>query len=616
MYLSDLIKRRVKTLFDIDIDPLIEIPIDEKFGDYATNVAMQLTKILKKNPQEIGKEIICGLEDPLIEKIELVNPGFINFFLNKSKFAEVVLGKYIRSDFFEKPLIENANAYKVIVEHTSVNPNKSMHVGHLRNVILGDATVRLMKRAGYKVEVQNYIDDTGLQVADTTNAYLNLGKKFNPQEQEFDDFCWDIYSTIYKLYESNPELLEKRKQITHSIEHGIDDISKIASDIVEKILECHLKQLQDFGVSYDLLVYESDIMKFDLWGNAFEELKKSPKFVLETEGKNKDCWVLKYEGDGGDKIFVRSDGTKVYTAKDVAYHLWKFGLLKTDFKYTKKEFPGINYELHQTSTQGVDNNKFGKAQKIINIIDDRQVYPQEMVKISLKELGYEKQAENYNHVAYGVVSLSRETAEKLGVDVSGGSASYSMSGRKGIGVKSKDLIKLMVQKITEEKLENNSKNIDPTKIANGAIKLYMLRNHYASPVFFDYKEALSIEGFTGPYLQYTYARSRSILRKAGDNFSKEKLSPEHELDESEYRLIKTMYQWEDLIKSTTKNFSFSYITEYLFRLSSDFNSFYHTSSVLGSTVGIKNFRLGLVEAYSKIQKDGLSILGIEAMEEM
>ncbi len=617
IYLTDLIKITIKSKFGEDINPSLEIPLEEKFGDFSTNAAMQLTKIFHKNPMEIGEEIINAISDPLIEKIEVIKPGFINFFINKKKFAEITLQKYSNEDFFKQPLDPKNKDIKVIVEHTSVNPNKSMHVGHLRNVVLGDATVRLMKRAGYKVEVQNYIDDTGLQVADTTNAILNLGKIYDPQKQEFDDFCWEVYSEIYALYDARPDLSEKRKEITHSIEEGTNEISKKASEVVEKILECHLKQLQDFGITYDLLVYESDVIKFKLWETAFEKLKKSEHFVLETEGKNKDCWVLKYDGDGGDKVFVRADGTKLYTAKDVAYHLWKFGLIDLNFLYKQKKLEALNYDLWQTSVDGKTNEKFGKANKIINIIDERQSYPQEMVKLALKVLGYEQQAENYNHIAYGLVTLSKDTAEKLGVDVSDGSSSYSMSGRKGIGVKTKDLIRLMTEKIKEEKLKDNSKNVDPQKIANGAIKLYMLKNHYSSPVYFDYSDALSIEGFTGPYLQYSYARAKSILRKAEDIKSKFKVfNPHHELDENEFKLIKTIYEWEDVLKSAEKSFAFSYVAEYLFKLSSEFNSFYHTSNVLNSEENTKLFRLALVEAFSNILKDGLQILGVETLEIM
>lgn len=610
--IADQIKRIVSEEYGVEIEPKVDIPVDRKFGDYTTNVAMQITKIVKKSSLDIAKNISEKFKLNIVENVNVVSPGFINFELSKKEFTKIVFDKYLSENFYSRPLSNLSQ--KVLVEHTSVNPNKAMHVGHLRNVFLGDSISRLLKRYGYKVEVENYIDDTGLQVADTTAAVMYLGKQFDPSEQEFDDYAWDIYTEINKKFDTDPELAEKRKGVLKGIEEKGSDINKKAEDVVEKILECHLSQLADMGIEYDLLVYESDIIHSDLWDVVFEKLKKSPNFILETEGKNKGCWVLKYSGDGGDKIFVRSDGTKVYTAKDTAHHMWKYGLVKSNFSFIRKIIPNVNYEIWRSAVNTEDHDEFGHVDKVVNVIDERQSYPQEMVKLALKQLGYEKQSENYEHIAYGVVSLSRNTANQLGIDTSDNAQSYAMSGRKGIGIKSKDLLKLLITKIKEEKLQDKD-HIDAHSIALAALKFYMLKNHPKSSVLLDLDEALNIEGYTGPYLQYSYARAKKILTKGGQ--SAEFNDVNFEITEHEYALIQKIAEWEDLLNEVSNSLSISYITEYLYQIASLFSTFYQNQSVLkAESEDQKNFRLKLVQLFVNVLEDGLKILGIPVIEEM
>ncbi len=613
VYLSTKLSTVIASVFKLKYEVDVTIPQLIEHGDYSTNIAMTLSKELKRSPIDIATELKPHLEQiDFVEKVEIVNPGFTNIFINEKFLVSSILSKVVKDNIIE-PL------GKVIVEHTSVNPNKAMHVGHLRNAILGDSIARLLRRVGYEVEVQNYIDDTGLQVADTTNAVLNLGIPYSETSQDFDDYCWDIYSKINVEYENpDSELLVKRKMISKEIEEGVGETSDISKGIVEKLVNAHVSQLLGLGIQYDLLVYESSVVRSNLWEIVFKELKSSPNFILETEGKNAGCWVLKNNGDGGDKVYVRSDGTKVYTAKDTAYHFWKFGLVDFDFQYKKFQSTDIKYDLWKTSTEVRDapNIKFGGADKTVNIIDERQSYPQEMVKKSLELLGHKKQAENFIHVAYAVVTLSQSTAKSLGVDVSDDSQNYAMSGRKGIGVKAKDLVKLVQNNIATEKMEGKPQDAETlNKIATAAIRLYMLKNHSETPVVFDYENALSIEGFTGPYLQYSYARAKSILRK-GKLGTVGITEYSHKLDANEIELIKTIGNWPTVLNGTAESLNISFIAEYAFKLAGAFNSFYHSSPVLSESEDVKNFRLSLVNIFSNVLADALEILGIETLEEM
>ena len=613
VYLSTKLSTVIASVFKLKYEVDVTIPQLIEHGDYSTNIAMTLSKELKRSPIDIATELKPHLEQiDFVEKVEIVNPGFTNIFINEKFLVSSILSKVVKDNIIE-PL------GKVIVEHTSVNPNKAMHVGHLRNAILGDSIARLLRRVGYEVEVQNYIDDTGLQVADTTNAVLNLGIPYSETSQDFDDYCWDIYSKINVEYENpDSELLVKRKMISKEIEEGVGETSDISKGIVEKLVNAHVSQLLGLGIQYDLLVYESSVVRSNLWEIVFKELKSSPNFILETEGKNAGCWVLKNNGDGGDKVYVRSDGTKVYTAKDTAYHFWKFGLVDFDFQYKKFQSTDIKYDLWKTSTEVRDapNIKFGGADKTVNIIDERQSYPQEMVKKSLELLGHKKQAENFIHVAYAVVTLSQSTAKSLGVDVSDDSQNYAMSGRKGIGVKAKDLVKLVQNNIATEKMEGKPQDAETlNKIATAAIRLYMLKNHSETPVVFDYENALSIEGFTGPYLQYSYARAKSILRK-GKLGTVGITEYSHKLDANEIELIKTIGNWPTVLNGTAESLNISFIAEYAFKLAGAFNSFYHSSPVLSESEDVKNFRLSLVNIFSNVLADALEILGIETHEEM
>ncbi|MBI3626435.1 arginine--tRNA ligase, partial [Candidatus Uhrbacteria bacterium] len=433
-------------------DFVLDHPQDKKFGDFTTNIAMRLAKVLKKSPMEIGQQIVTLIEKDksvkkLIQKTEVAPPGFINFYLSPEVLTEELVGINKLKDKYGQ--LKLGAGKKMVVEHTSVNPNKAMHVGHLRNMAIGDSVAALMAKVGYKVEVENYIDDTGVQVADVVVALRHL-KRQPKAGQKFDHYCWDIYAAIQKVYETNPELAEERTKVQHALESEDNELSRQAEELVTKIIHDHLQTAGRLGVFYDAFIFESSILRSGMWQKTFEQLKKSGKVVLEKEGPNAGCWVFKNLAlspdeklKNPDKILVTSKGVAVYTAKDIAYHLWKFGKGTGDFKYVKIAKQGNGSPLWASANskrQKGPSQKFGHGQAVITVVDVRQTYPQLVVKSALKELGLTAQAENLKHLGYEVVSLSAETAQALGVSVEEGKGSYAMSGRKGIGVKADDLI--------------------------------------------------------------------------------------------------------------------------------------------------------------------------------
>ncbi len=599
----------------------IDRPSDKDLGDFSTNIALnKFSSIDKeilsvKTPLEFAEMIasrIRDMNDPLVERVEVARPGFVNFFINKKEFAREVFETV--KQLHERPARAGDPHEKIIIEHTSVNPNKAMHIGHLRNAVLGDVLARLYKRLGYKVEVLNYIDDTGLQVADTTNAVMNLNI---PQAKDvlFDDYCWDIYSEINKLYETNKGLESKRREILHAMESGKGEVYEISQEIARKVIKQHLKLMDRFDIHYDLLVYESDVIKAGFWKLAFEELKKSKYFVLETEGKNAGCWVLKYDSPKfGDKILVRSDGTLVYTAKDVAYHLWKFGIIADRFKYDvfDEEFP----DLYRTSITGEKEiQSFGRGDRVMNMVDDRQAFPQEMVRYALKLLGHVKEHDNFSHISYGVVNISSNTAKALGVNTEDDKNSYAMSGRKGIGVKARDVFELLSKNINA--IQKDKDESKAGEIASGALRHYMLKYNPSTEIVFDYEEALKTKGNTGPYLQYSFARASNILHKGGfNNYEYPEYSIPSDISDSEFELLKDISQWTAMLDNVAETQVLSYLAEYAFKLASGFHIFYEQSPVLKANDDIRKYRIMLVTTFAIVLEDVLSVMGIKALKSM
>lgn len=589
-----------------------EHPAHPEHGDYSSNVAMLLAKLVRKAPLQIAQELQQRIEKSgsvhgLFSKVTAVPPGFLNFHVNWETWAS---GDYGAAS---EP-IDRGNKTKVLVEHTSINPNKAAHVGHLRNSCIGDSLSRMLAHAGYQVEVHNYIDDLGNQLADTVVGILHT--QTDDTFHRFGDFCWETYAKVNQAYKVQPELIEKRSTVLHALESGQSNLAWMGALVAERIVREQLEEMKQFGIDYDVLVWESSIVRAGLWDTTFELLSQTNMFEKVTTGKLAGCWVLKNPEEGavategntdyqGDKVLVRSNGILTYTAKDIAYHLWKFGVLQNDFVY-KKWADG----LWSTASQG-NKKSIGKADMVINVIDYRQEYPQEMVKLALEVLGYKQQASQLKHVSYGVVSLSPETAAGLGIDISDGKSSYAMSGRQGIGIKVADLLDRM-EKVIDAKRSRKA-GISSRSIAAAAIRYYLLKYQLLTEVVFDLDQATEVTGNTGVYLLYAYTRANSILDKAQKDTRLQMMEPKFTgtlLEEQEYRLLRYIAYWPELLDNATRQLAPSSICHYAFELASLFNHFYSACPVLkGSEESIAH-RLWITQKYKHTLHQALELLGM------
>ncbi|KWX75337.1 arginine--tRNA ligase [Paenibacillus jilunlii] len=589
---------------------LLEQPPNADFGDYSSNIAMQLAKKLRKAPMAIAGLITAEFErigavGGIVQRIEIATPGFINLYINWQEWAG--------QTFVPPP----GSGEKVIIEHTSVNPNKSLHIGHLRNSCIGDALVRILRKTGYNVEVHNYVDDLGNQLADTVVGLLRV--PLAGEHVRFGDYCWDIYAAVNKRYAEQPEMIHQRTEILHELEEGHGNTAWLGQLAAERIVREHVAEMKSFGIEYNLLVWESSIVKEGFWASASGLLKETDMFVEETKGKLAGCWILKQpaaeEMESGsedhqkDKVLVRSNGILTYTAKDIAYHLWKFGLLDKDFSYNE-----FNTGLWTTGLTG-EPLSFGKADRVVNVIDYRQEYPQAMVKQALEVLGFTAQAEKLHHVSYGVVSLSPASAAGLGIDTSDGKSSYAMSGRQGIGVKVADLVQLMESSI--EAARSDATGLSSRLIATAAIRYYLLRFNLGTEIVFDFKQATEISGNTGVYLMYTYARAGRVLSKA-EGPVEQTAVPRFpaQLDTAELALMRQLSTWEDTLYTASRELTPNIICSYAHSLASLFNNFYSSCPILKGEESSIRFRLWLTLRFQSTLGEVLEVLGLPKPERM
>jgi len=597
-YLSD------NGLVDKKID--IERPLDKKNGDYSTNIAMAISKKLKRIPREIAEEItVKTYFGDIFERVEVAGGGFINFYLSKKALVDNISETIEKKSSYGKTKVNSGK--KVVLEHTNVNPNKALHVGHLRNACLGSAIEKILEATGYDVEVQNYVDDTGVQVAATALGLreLNLARK---EGEKYDHFASRVYVEAMEKMEQDPVFKDKQTEIICALDKHEGEIAVYVKDLAKKILIENLKSMHEFEIDYDLLVWESDVIGFDFWRPAFELLKKSDKFYKVEEGKNAGCYVI--DGVMGEqKVIVKSNSVVTYTGKDIAYHLWKYNLLGKDFLYKKFDETKQSKELFMTDLQGQKEDHFGRADMVVNIVDVRQSFPQQAVKESLKVLGYQDQSKKLNHVGYGVVNLSSKTAESLGVDISGEQSSYAMSGRKGIGVLADDLLEEAIKLVKK----NHPQTEAAKEVALGAIKYYMLNYNPYSDITFDFEIALNIYGNSGPYIQYAHARCASLIKKAADRTEGE---PSQEYNEAELLLAKHLEQYSDVVLSSADNFSPNLLCNYLFELAKKFNAFYATCPIISESDNVFSSRMRLVKSTKQILSNGLELLSIPSPDKM
>ncbi len=641
--LAQQIREFLRRSYDLDLPKIvIEQPPRIELGEYALPLAFELAKKLRKPPRKIAEEIVAGI-GPIdgFERLELAGAGYINARLNRAALASALAAD-------ERPKVDIPPG-KVLVEHSSINPNKAAHIGHLRNAILGDTFVRLLHFAGREVDVQNYIDNTGVQVADVVVGFLRLEKKSRAEiealtcQPRFDYFCWDLYAQVSRWYEQDKQNRDARHQVLHALEEGGNETALIADLISIAVLRRHLETMDRLDIEYDFLPRESEILHLHFWDAAFTKLKDSGVLTFETEGKNKGCWVMRRGkapakdaenpeiAEEDQKVIVRSNGTVGYVGKDIAYHLWKFGLLGRDFGYRKFYRYPNGHDCWISTTDGEPNHPhFGDVAEIYNVIDARQAEAQNTVVEALRGLGYNEQADHYTHFSYEMVALTPRCAAELGYELSEEDKARSyieVSGRKGFGVKADDLIDTLIASAKKEvdprhpQLSDEERRTIATQIAVGALRYFMLKFTKPSVIAFDFKEALSFEGETGPYAQYAVVRASNIFRKGGldpDAFVASYVSSAefakylngadgNEIWELWLASSKTSYVIDQCIATTEP----AYLAKHVFQLAQLFNAFYHRHPILAeSDEGRKRFLLATVVVVRRELIRALAVMGI------
>ena len=666
------VREAIKSTYDIEVGNFaIEQPPDLKMGEFALPVAFELARKLRKAPKIIASELATVLNESLatvatmmppgsegtenglaISRFEAAGAGYLNVYLNRGSLA-LALAKY---DVHPTP----GSGLHVLVEHTSINPNKAAHVGHLRNAILGDTFVRILRANGQKVDVQNYIDNTGVQVADVVVGFLHLEGKslaeirsliagFETSGEKFDYLCWDVYARVSQWYESGTEEENKQRKALryatlHEIEAGGNETAAVAELISTAVLRRHLETMLRLDITYDFLPRESEILHLKFWDLAFELLKQTGVLYFETEGKNKGCWVMTRpdakaveEGtaDEDAKVIVRSNGTVTYVGKDIAYHLWKFGLLGRDFGY-KPFFEYPDHTCWISTEQGVEPHPhFGGAQAIYNVIDSRQSDPQANVIQALRGMGHTAEADRYTHFSYEMVALTPRCAEELGYTVAEEDLArpyIEVSGRKGFGVKADDLLDKLIQATRKETDARQPDRPEAERqaiaeqIAIGALRYFMLKFTRGTVIAFDFKDALSFEGETGPYVQYAIVRIRNIFRKA-------ETTPETVLaqfEEPGNAALSFLEEADDIwaiwLRSAKRSTVLAqciatsepaYVARHVFQLAQEFNNFYHRHHILTEEdPARKTLLLATAAIALRELVTVLSWLGIESPEAM
>jgi arginyl-tRNA synthetase len=696
-------------------DVILDVPPRRELGDLAWPGALPLARELRRSPRDIADAVVRAASWPEeVERVEVAGPGFVNLFVKR----DLLLIRLLR-DEGGQPLETSA---KTIVEHTNINPNKAAHIGHLRNAVLGDTLVRCLRALGHPTEVQNYVDDTGVQVADVAVGLLylpevelaeSLGVEPCRRDElidlvvqrlpgdcvpsasstDFDDLCWDIYPRVTNRYEAEPGFTAHRAEVLHMIEGGFGEldldqaqhllrgavisgepfsapaVARLAAAVADGNLRCHLATMARLGVTYELLPHESDILQLGFWERASELLQEADAIRLETQGKNSGCWVMSLaespefaDMDDPDKILVRSNGTITYTAKDIAYQLWKLGLLLDpdgsphDFGYRtfatwtqpKPAGPvgygeGDTVLVRTTSdpSETLPSHAFGAGRRVYNVIDVRQAYPQKVVKEAVRVLGHGEAADNSIHFAYEMVALT-PAAVRLMEGRSGTSFGLSeeemakayveMSGRRGIGVKADEFLDVLTEAAEDAvagRVGHSGTVADladrARSIAVGALRYLMARQSRNRVLAFDFEEALAFEGDTGPYLQYSAVRANKIFDKlAGrrgegrvEGIEVESLAGA-EIGDDLWELVLQCARRGEVVAQAVSSLEFSLLAQHVHGLAQLFHKLYHAHPVMHEEdADIRRVRRAVFTLFAA-EMDVLleELLGIPIPEEM
>jgi arginyl-tRNA synthetase len=649
--LADAVRDFLHSAYSLEIATVvIEQPPNVQFGEYALPLAFELAKKLRKAPRKIAEEIVAGLGHVEgFDKFEVAGAGYINARLNRATFSAALAAD-------ENPPSATLPG-KILVEHTSINPNKAAHIGHLRNAILGDTFVRLLRHAGREVDIQNYIDNTGVQVADVVVGFTQIEKKSRAEIEalsqlpRFDYYCWDLYARVSQWYAEDKQNLQARLQTLHAIEDASSETATVAEIISTAVLRRHLETMDRLDIEYDFLPRESEILHLHFWDAAFTKLKEAGVLTYENEGKNKGCWIMRRAGTSSSvppvspvvrdlevpdqiseedqKVIVRSNNTVGYVGKDIAYHMWKFGLLGRDFAYRKfYRYPNA-HDCWISSMEGEkDHPHFGDVAEIYNVIDARQSEAQSTVIEALRGLGHNEAADHYTHFSYEMVALTPRCAAELGYTLSEEDKARSyieVSGRKGFGVKADDLLDQLIASAKKEvdsrhpEVSDAERLSTATQIAIGALRYFMLKVTKQSVIAFDFKEALSFEGETGPYAQYAVVRATAIFRKAGldpNTFCRDVASNVSAADLAATEIwelwltaAKTTYVVDQCIATSEP----AYVAKHAFQLAQLFNAFYHRHPILNEPdEKRKQFLLATAAVVRRELIRTLAVMGITA----
>ena len=647
--LHEQLKARVRAVLaeryelnDPNLNVPVETPPNRVMGDLGTPVAFDLARRLRTAPRVIAQEIADALGPvPGITKVEAAPNGYLNVFLDRPAFLLARLG--LAGTLPAPP----PRTDKTIVEHTAINPNKAAHIGHLRNSALGDTLVRALRFRGTAVEVQNYIDDTGVQVADVVVGFREFaqidlaGAKHLAATTRFDYYCWDLYARVTEWYDGDQERLKIRQATLHDIEHGVEPTAGLAAFIADTVVRAHLKTMARLNIDYQLLTWEGDILRLKFWARAFDAMKATGAVYLQNDGKHAGCWVMKIDSpdaapnpedddlESREKVIVRSNGTAVYVAKDMAYQFWKSGLLGHDFYYrpfaTRLNGEPLWATTSDPSLAVPDHPPFGAAAATYNVIDVRQAYLQKLLKQALSAIGHQAEADRLTHFSYEMVALSHATARELGFAPAEGSEEakkpfVEVSGRKGLGVKADDLIDRVIAKAQAEverrqpELSDAERRRIAEDIGIAAVRYFLIKYSRTKVIAFDIDEALSFEGESGPYLQYAVVRANNIFQKLQDRLGLDEaamLAPlptmppdfingndgDHEL----WALVLEASRLDDVVEQVVRTLEFAVLAKYGFALAQMFNAFYHRAQILNEERDdVRRWRAAAV-AYFRLQ---------------
>jgi len=670
----------IREKYGVELAIVLERPPKIEMGEAASPACFELAKRLKRAPRQIAQEIANGLgKVEGIARVEVAGGGYLNAYFDRGAFWEGATQESIeekkektqrkdseiaeKSGKTQREEAAGGRLGKVIVEHTSINPNKAAHIGHVRNAVLGDTMVRILRHVGNRVQIQNYIDNTGVQVADVVIGFLHMeqrtpiGVKMMSQEPKFDYYCWDLYAKATSFFAEDKARAEKlRGETLRAIEEGKGEDAEVAQVVADAIVGCHLRTMARLGIGYELLARESEILHLHFWDAAFAMLKKSGAIQLATGGKMAGCWVMPWEEEvkegkevkikeeaaeeeenTQDKIIVRSNGTVTYVGKDIAYQLWKFGLLGKDFRYRKWPNTPEGQTVWATTSEANDPAAphFGEpASSVYNVIDARQAYLQKVVAAGLRALGHAKEAEHSIHLSYEIVALTPRCAAEMGYELTPEEARkpyVEVSGRKGFGVKADDLLDKLEAATIEEvrqrhaEMKAEEQKLTAHAIAVGALRFFLLKFTRNAIIAFDFKDALSFEGETGPYCQYAVVRIRGIRRKGKESGATDGVVTKESVSQllggvegnSLWELLVTAGSLDYAVDAAIATQEPAFLAKYAFQLAQAFNNFYHKHHILSEADEQKRaFLLRLTEWVEAQLVKALSLLGIEAPEKM